>query len=113
MVFSKAREFQMSYDEKTDKIDWKGEWSWLAASLISGIIMSLMFFIYNRFPGAQNYWRYCYSIGGNPFTGICSFHFIDICNQHEMTSGCCFCTITPSLISVGNHHFLAILEYPT
>ena len=27
----------MSYDEKTGKIDWKGEWSWLAVSLISGV----------------------------------------------------------------------------
>ena len=43
----------MSYDEKTGKIDWKGEWSWLAVSLISGIIMSLMFVYYKRFPGVS------------------------------------------------------------
>ena len=43
----------MRYVEKTDKIDWKGEWSWLAVSLISGIIMSLMFIYYNRFPGVS------------------------------------------------------------
>ena len=43
----------MSYNEKTDKIEWKGEWSWFAVSLISGIIMSLMFVYYKRFPGVS------------------------------------------------------------
>jgi hypothetical protein len=45
----------MSYDEKTGKIDWKGEWSWLAVSLISGIIMSLMFFFIKDFQESALY----------------------------------------------------------
>ena len=43
----------MGYNEKTDKINWKGEWSWLAVSIISGIIMSLTFVYYDRFPEAS------------------------------------------------------------
>jgi hypothetical protein len=43
----------MSYDKKTGKFDLKGELSWIAVSLISGIIMTSMFVYYNRFPGVS------------------------------------------------------------
>ena len=39
----------MSYDEKTDKIDWKDEYSWIIISAISGIVLSFIFIIFNRF----------------------------------------------------------------
>lgn len=31
--FEKTSGIQMSYDEKTDKIDWKDEWSWCAIKI--------------------------------------------------------------------------------
>lgn len=43
----------MSYDEKTDKIDWKGEYSWMVISAISGIVLSFLFIIFNRFPNSS------------------------------------------------------------
>ena len=38
----------MSYDEKTDKMDWKNEYSWMIISVISGIVLSFLF-IYDRY----------------------------------------------------------------
>ena len=29
-----------------------------------------------------------FSMGVNPFSVVCPFHFYGICNQHELTSGC-------------------------
>ena len=43
----------MSYDEKTDKIDWKDEYSWMVISAISGIVLSFIFIIFNRFPNSS------------------------------------------------------------
>jgi uncharacterized membrane protein len=40
----------MSYDEKTDKMDWKEEYSWMTISAISGIVLSLIFIYFDRFP---------------------------------------------------------------
>ncbi len=44
----------MSYDEKTDKIDWKDEYAWVVISLISGLVLSFMFIYFKRFPTASN-----------------------------------------------------------
>ena len=43
----------MSYDEKTDKMNWKDEFSWIAISAVSGIVLSLIFMYVNRFPNAH------------------------------------------------------------
>jgi len=40
----------MSYDEKTDKIDWKNEYAWVGISLLSGLVLSLLFISFDRFP---------------------------------------------------------------
>lgn len=40
----------MSFDEKTDRMDWKDEASWMAIASISGIILWLIFLYYERFP---------------------------------------------------------------
>ena len=43
----------MSYDEKTDKMDWKDEFSWMVISVISGIVLSFLFIYFNRFPNSS------------------------------------------------------------
>ena len=43
----------MSYDVKTDKMDWKDEYSWIAISIVSGIILSFLFFYFDQFPDAN------------------------------------------------------------
>jgi uncharacterized membrane protein len=43
----------MSYDVKSDKMDWKNEYSWMVISIISGILLSFLFFHFDRFPGAN------------------------------------------------------------
>ena len=40
----------MSYDEKTDKMDWKDEYTWMVISLISGVLLSFLFFYFDKFP---------------------------------------------------------------
>lgn len=44
----------MSYDAKTDKMDWRKELSWMVISFFSGLILSVMFIYFNRFPGAND-----------------------------------------------------------
>ncbi len=39
----------MSYDEKTDKMDWKDECSWMPISLIAGMLLSFIFFDFEKF----------------------------------------------------------------
>ena len=51
--FGKKQGAPMSYDEKTDKIDWKDEYSWMVISAISGIVLSFMFIYFNRFPSSR------------------------------------------------------------
>ena len=43
----------MSDDVKSDKMDWKNEYSWMVISIISGIVLSFLFFHFDRFPGAN------------------------------------------------------------
>jgi hypothetical protein len=43
----------MGYDEKTDKIDWKDEYSWIVISAISGIVLSFLFVYCNKFPNSN------------------------------------------------------------
>ena len=44
----------MSYKEKTDQMDWKDEFSWMGIAFIAGLILSILFTYYERFPGASN-----------------------------------------------------------
>ena len=43
----------MSYDEKTNQMDWKDEFCWILISLISGSILSFLFYYFDRFPHAS------------------------------------------------------------
>ena len=44
----------MSYDEKTDRMDWKDEFDWIGISLISGLLLAFIFFYFDRFPDASH-----------------------------------------------------------
>ena len=44
----------MSYDDKTDKMNWKNEYSWMASSLILGIFISTLFLYFKRFPNCHH-----------------------------------------------------------
>jgi len=44
----------MSYDEKTDRMDWKDEFDWIGISLISGLLLAFIFFYFERFPDASH-----------------------------------------------------------
>jgi|GEM_PF-1617667 len=43
----------MSYDEQTDRMNWKDEMNWIAISVVSGVLLSLLFLYFNTFPGAN------------------------------------------------------------
>ncbi len=43
----------MSYGDKTGRLDWKDEASWMAISLVSGLLLSFLFLFYDRFPNAN------------------------------------------------------------
>jgi len=43
----------MSYDEKTDRIVWRDESSWIVISLISGLLLSFIFAYYERFSDSN------------------------------------------------------------
>jgi len=42
----------MNFDLGTDRMDWRDEISWLVIAGISGMLMSLLFAAFDRFPGA-------------------------------------------------------------
>ena len=44
----------MSYDDKTGRIDWKDEFSWIVISLISGLLLSFTYSHFRRFPGTSH-----------------------------------------------------------
>jgi len=43
----------MSYDEKTNRINWRDETGWLLISIISGLLLSFLFMYFDRFPKAN------------------------------------------------------------
>ena len=43
----------MSFDTKTDQMNWKDEFSWMGICSASGLIMTLFFAAFDRFPGAS------------------------------------------------------------
>ena len=43
----------MSYQFNTDRMDWKDESSWIGISLISGLVLSVLFSYFQRFPEAN------------------------------------------------------------
>ena len=54
----------MSYDDKIDKMNWKDECSWIVISFISGLLLSLIYFYFDRFQGFnQIAVTFCCSIG--------------------------------------------------
>jgi len=44
----------MSYDENTDRMNWKDELSWLAISIGSGLLLSFLFIHFDKYPDANN-----------------------------------------------------------
>ncbi len=40
----------MDYHEKINKVDWKDECSWMVISAISGIVLWIIFLVFDRFP---------------------------------------------------------------
>ena len=43
----------MSYDINTDRMDWKDESSWIGIALVSGLLLSLLFSYFDRFPDSS------------------------------------------------------------
>ena len=43
----------MSFDEKTERMDWKDEASWMAISAISGLCLWLIYLYFERFPDSN------------------------------------------------------------
>jgi hypothetical protein len=44
----------VGYDEKTDRMNWNDEFSWLVISFTSGLLLSFLFIYFDRFPEAAN-----------------------------------------------------------
>jgi hypothetical protein len=44
----------MSFNEKTDQMDWKDESGWMLISIVSGLLLSYLYIYYQRFPDADN-----------------------------------------------------------
>ena len=44
----------MSYDDMTGRIVLKDEFTWIVISLISGLLLSLIFVYFDRFPNANH-----------------------------------------------------------
>ena len=40
----------MSFDENTDHMNWKDEFNWVIISITSGLVLSTLFFHFDRFP---------------------------------------------------------------
>ena len=45
----------MSFNEKTGQMNWKDEFVWILISIGSGIILSFIYFHFQRFADANNY----------------------------------------------------------
>lgn len=43
----------MGYDEKTDRMNWGDEFGWFGISFFSGIVLSILFLFFDRFPKAN------------------------------------------------------------
>lgn len=44
----------MSYDEKTDRMNWNDEIVWFGISSISGTLLSSLFLFFDKFPKTSN-----------------------------------------------------------
>ena len=54
----------MTFNEKTDRMDWKDELVWLAISAVSGLLLWLVFFYFGRFSDFNQPLVLCFSIAG-------------------------------------------------
>lgn len=41
----------MSYDDETDRIDWKDEIVWILIAVASGVALSMLYFVLGKFSG--------------------------------------------------------------
>jgi hypothetical protein len=60
----------VSYDEETDRMNWKDESSWLVISFVSGLMLSFLFIYFDRFPEANNILIYAICWAGFYFLSI-------------------------------------------
>jgi len=44
----------MSFNDKTDQMDWKDELTWMAVAVISGLLLWLVLAWFGRFPDASH-----------------------------------------------------------
>ena len=44
----------MSFNEKTGQMDWRDEFIWILISIGSGILLSSLYFYFQRFPDVNN-----------------------------------------------------------
>ena len=54
----------MSYDHKTDRMNWYDEISWFGISLISGILLSALFLVFEKFPNSSTITLFTSCIAG-------------------------------------------------
>ena len=40
----------MGYDEKVDRMNWKDEMGWIVISVVSGVLLSVLFLYFDTFP---------------------------------------------------------------
>jgi len=45
----------MSFDDKTDKMNWKDESVWILISIASGLLLSFLYIYFQRFPDSGNF----------------------------------------------------------
>ena len=43
----------MGYDVKSDKMDWKDEFSWFVIAIVSGSVLSMLFIHFDKFSGTS------------------------------------------------------------
>jgi len=44
----------MSFNEKTDKMDWKDEITWILIAICSGVLLSYFYYYFQVFPDVNN-----------------------------------------------------------
>ena len=60
----------MSYDPKSGKVDWRDEAGWMLISLISAVVMTLMFLYFDRFPNQNTLFIFLAACVGFYLIGI-------------------------------------------
>ena len=43
----------MSYNESADRMNWKDEFGWITISILSGLLLSVLFVYFDKYPDAS------------------------------------------------------------